>query len=68
MNVPSEPRRRNRGRMIQGFLLAFVVGVFAVPMIWFLGSGQSREDRMWGVAVGVIVNFVAILTIVASGA
>ena len=54
--------------MIQGFLLAFVVGVFAVPMIWFLGSGQSREDRMWGVAVGVIVNFVAILTIVASGA
>ncbi len=55
----------NWGRIIQGFLFAVLLGVFAVPLIWF-GGRAGRADRMTGAAVGVMVSYVLILAYVVS--
>ena len=55
-------RERNWGRVIQGFLLALLLGVFALPMVWFFGRDP---DRMTGLVVGIILNVIVVLAIVA---
>ena len=59
------PPKRNYGRIIQGLLLSVLLGVLAVPLVWF-GGRTGRSDRMTGVAIGVIVNSVFWVAVLAA--
>jgi hypothetical protein len=39
-----------------GLALATIVGIFALPILWFWGSKDNRTDRLVGFAFGLVLN------------
>jgi hypothetical protein len=62
--IESAPKReRNWNRAFQGFMLGLLLGVFALPIVWFL---WRDPDRMTGLVAGVSLSIVVVLIFLAA--
>jgi hypothetical protein len=40
-----------------GCLMGLFLNVLALPIVWFLGSDESRGDRLVGLFFGLVLSF-----------